>query len=186
MIYALTVKHFILSDDTAKLSSSMQQMNRPPEVGDKAPNFSLPSTIGEKTSLSDFFGKNNIILAFYPADFSSVCTKEHCNFRDTLSSLQRYGTQVIGISVDTIFSHRAFAEKHNLAYPLLSDFNKEVTRMYGVLQDPWVAFGYRGLAKRAIFIIDKGGIIRYKWVTENPGQEPPYHEIELALSKIAV
>jgi len=152
-----------------------------PQVGEKAPVFELPSTVGEKVNIADHIGKSNIILAFYFHDFTSVCTKEMCLFSEDLSSLAKLDAQVFGVSVDSIYSHKAFAEKYNIKVPLLSDFNKDVSRMYGVLGD----WGFeKGVSKRAIFIIGKDKTVKYRWVSERPAVEPNLQEVRDALSKL--
>jgi len=104
------------------------------------------------------------------------------SFRDSMSKFNKLNANVIGISVDTPFAQKAFAEHNKLTFTLLSDFNKDVIKLYDVvLQD---LRGLKGLAKRAVFIIDKDGIIRYKWVSDNPGVEPNYNEIEKQLETI--
>lgn len=152
------------------------------ETGQKAPDFTLLDTDFKPRSLKEFVGTKNVVLVFFPAAFSSVCTKELCTFRDNMSKFNRLNANVIGISVDTPFTQKAFAEHNKLTFTLLSDFNKEVIKLYDVvLQD---LRGLKGLAKRAVFIIDKEGIIRYKWVSDNPGVEPNYDEIVKQLELI--
>jgi peroxiredoxin len=152
------------------------------DVGQKAPDFTLLDTDFKPRSLKEFIGSKNVVLVFFPAAFSSVCTKELCTFRDSMSKFNKLNANVIGISVDTPFAQKAFAEHNKLTFTLLSDFNKDVIKLYDVvLQD---LRGLKGLAKRAVFIIDKDGIIRYKWVSDNPGVEPNYNEIEKQLETI--
>jgi len=124
-------------------------------------------------------------LAFFPFAFSGICDKEMCSFRDDFGTLQASGTQLVGISADSSYSLKAFSQTYNLQFPLLSDFNKKVTRLYGVLQDPWVGLGYRGVAKRSVFLVDGRGILRYRWVTDEPSDEPPYQEVMKAVQKTA-
>jgi len=124
------------------------------------------------------------MLAFFPFAFSGVCDKEMCTFRDSMSSLESHHARLVGVSVDSTFSLKAFGQTYNLPFPLLSDFNKKVTRLYGVLHDPWVAFGYKGVAKRSVFLIDGRGFLRYRWVTDVPTEEPPYHEVAKAAQKL--
>lgn len=152
-------------------------------VGVKAPNFTLPSTVGDKFTLSDHLGKENVVLSFYVFDFSPVCTKEMCSFRDGLIDLERLNAKVVGISVDSMWSHKAFAQSLNIVFPLLSDFNKEISRSYGVLYED--LRGLRGISKRSIFVIDKEGIVRYRWVSEEPGREPNYVEIQQVLKSLS-
>jgi peroxiredoxin len=146
-----------------------------------APVFELPSTVGEKVNLADHMGKSNIILAFYFHDFTGICTKEMCGFSDDMSAMAQMQAQVFGISVDSIHSHKAFAEKNNIKIPLLSDFNKDASRMYGVLGD----WGFeKGISKRSVFLIGKDGKVKYRWVSEKPGVEPNVQEVKDALSKL--
>lgn len=154
-------------------------------LGQRAPDFSLPDAERKMRSLGEFTKLGTVILAFFPFAFSGVCDKEMCMFRDGLATLQGAGAQVVGVSVDSSFSLKAFAQTYNLQFPLLSDFNKKVTRLYGVLQDPWVGLGYRGVAKRATFIVDRKGVLRHRWVTDVPSEEPPYSDVVKAAQKLA-
>ncbi|HLI47058.1 MAG TPA: peroxiredoxin [Geobacterales bacterium] len=153
-----------------------------PEIGDKYIDFELPDQDLKKVKLSDYVGKKNIVLAFYFLDFTSVCTNEMCTFDKFFQELEKLDATVFGISVDSPFSHKAFAEKYKIRYPLLSDFNREVINKYNVVHDEM--FGFKNVGKRAVFIIDKQGIIRYKWVTDNPRNEPNYEEIKQVLAKL--
>src|SRR5512136_2813203 len=136
-------------------------------VGDEAPDFMLTDTDLKPRSLSDFLS-NKIVLAFFVGAFTSVCTKEMCAFRDSMARLIDLKAQVIGISVNDPFSNKAFAEKNRLAFPILSDYNREVIRLYGVEFPDFAGLkGYK-TAKRAIFILDRTGIVRYIWKTEDP------------------
>lgn len=121
--------------------------------GDKAPDFTLKTDEGNSVKLSDFEGKSNVILYFYPKDKSPGCTKEACNFRDNLGKFKEMNAEVLGVSVDDAESHKSFKEKENLNFTLLADPDKEVTKKYGVLN----AFQ---VASRVTFVIDKDGIIR--------------------------
>lgn len=156
-----------------------------PRLGQKAPEFSLPDADSKARSLGEFVRRGAVILAFFPFAFSGVCDKEMCTFRDEFGPLQAAGAQVVGISVDSAYSLKAFAQTYNLQFPLLSDFNKKVTRLYGVLQDPWGGLGYKGVAKRAVMLIDKRGMLRYKWSTDTPSEEPPYPEIMKATRNLS-
>jgi peroxiredoxin Q/BCP len=136
------------------------------QVGQKAPDFELPDQDGKNVRLSDFLGKLNVILAFYPADFTPVCTKELCSFRDDLSRFQEKGAQVLGVSVQSQASKKKFAAKLNLNFPILADEHKEVAKAYGVM-------GPLGLhTRRATFVIDKKGIIRHRDVEPLPIMRP--------------
>jgi peroxiredoxin len=152
------------------------------EVGDKALDFTLLNQDRQPVKLLDYIGKKNIVLAFYFLDFSPVCTNEMCSFDNSLKELENLDAIVFGISVDSPFSHKAFAEKYNLKIQLLSDFNREVIRKYDVVHEEM--FGFKNIGKRAVFVIDKNGIIRYKWVSEDPRKEPNYEEIKKVLSEL--
>jgi peroxiredoxin len=154
-------------------------------VGQKAPDFDLPDTENKLRSLGEFLQKGPLTIAFFAFAFSGVCDKEMCTLRDRFSTIEGPSIQVVGISVDSVYALRAFAQTYNLHFPLLSDFNKKVTKTYGVLQDPWVAHGYRGVAKRSVFLIDSRGILRYKWITDLPSEEPPYGDIARAVKKVS-
>lgn len=132
------------------------------DVGEKAPDFILPDQDGKEIKLSDFRGKNTI-LAFYPFDFSPVCTIEFGCFQDDLSELSNLNAQVIGVSVDSKYANKEFANKLNLSFPLLSDFNKNISKLYGTLRE-------EGFSNRAYFIIDKNGIVKFKYSMPTPGE----------------
>jgi len=151
-------------------------------VGDKAPDFELPSTLGEKVKLSDQLNKGPIVLVFYPLDWSPVCTKELCTLRDGFEEFEELGVKVFAISVDSIFSHHAWAEKLGITFPLLSDFNREVIRLYGVIHEK--ILGLKSIAKRSVFILDQNGTVRYRWVSEDPSQLPNMGEIRENLEKL--
>jgi peroxiredoxin len=93
------------------------------------------------------------------------------------------GAQLVGISVDSAYTLKAFAQTYNLQFPLLSDFNKRVVKLYGVLQDPWAGLGYKGVAKRAVMIVDQKKRLRYRWVTDVPAEEPLYTEVVKATQR---
>lgn len=152
-------------------------------VGDKAPDFTLPDTDRKLRNLHDFIGQK-IVLAFFVGAFTSTCTMEMCEFRDSMDRLIDLNAQVIGISVNDPFSNKEFKEKNRLPFPVLSDYNREAIKNYG-LESPNFA-GLRGytVAKRSIFILDLKGIVRYVWVSEDPTVEPNYQEIQKALEEI--
>jgi len=156
----------------------------PLNVGDKAPDFSLLNSNVEKVSLSDFKGKN-VVLLFFPLANTGVCTKEMCTFRDELKSYEELDAQVLGISVDSPFALQMWAEKNGYNFPLLSDFNKEVSASYGALYDVFVPgkLDFKGVAKRSAFVIDKEGNIKYIEVLEDASNEPSYEAIKKTLSK---
>ena len=146
----------------------------PVDVGSPAPDFTLVSQDREPVTLSGLRGRP-VVLAFFPAAFSSVCTKELCTFRDSLTQLNRARAQVYGISVDTFFALKAFQTAEGLTFPLLSDFNKDVIREYGVFQEDMI--GLKGLAKRAVFVLDKDGVVRHREVLEDARNEPDYGKV---------
>ncbi len=152
-------------------------------VGQKAPDFTLPDTDLKPRRLKEFLNKN-VVLAFYPGAFTAVCTKEMCTFRDSLAKLSDLKAQVVGISVNDPFSNKAFAEANSLNFPLLSDYNRDVIRLYGVAAMDFVGLKGYTVAKRSIFIVDRKGTVRYVWVSEDPRIEPNYEEIERVLEEI--
>lgn len=153
-------------------------------LGQKAPGFSLPDTEGRERSLQEFVGRGSALIAFFPFAFSGVCDKEMCTFRDGFDGLPMPKPQIVGISVDSVFALRAFAQTYDLGFPLLSDFNRKVSKLYGVLQDRWPGFGYCGVAKRAVFLVDRKGVLRYRWASDSPSVEPPYEDVAKAASKL--
>ena len=144
------------------------------DVGSKAPDFTLRSDDGTPVTLSSNLG-SAVVLAFFPAAFSGVCTKELCTFRDQLSRLNAVNAKVFGISVDTFFALKAFREQQHLTFPLLSDFNKEVIEQYGVSNPDMI--GLKGIARRAVFVVDKEGIIRHAEVLADARNEPDYEQV---------
>lgn len=152
------------------------------EIGEQAPDFSLYDTTKNKISLSDFKG-HNVLLLFFPQAFTRVCTKELCSVRDNIGLYNNADAIVIGISVDSIFTLAKFKETQEYNFTLLSDFNKEVSSIYGSLYDDWI-LGMKGVSKRSAFVIDKNGIVRYAEVLEVAGEEPNFGNIETLLKKL--
>jgi peroxiredoxin len=136
------------------------------EAGTKAPDFSLPDQDGNRVSLSDFAGRN-LVLAFYPGDFSAVCSDQMSLYQEVLDQIEGRGGSIVGVSVDSTDSHRAFRERLNLTMPLLSDFHPkgEVARAYGVYSEEY------GKSGRALVLIDEDGMVR--WAYESPPLEVP-------------
>jgi len=151
------------------------------DVGSKAPDFTLTNEERQPVTLSQQRGKA-VVLAFFPAAFSSVCQKELCTFRDSMARLNDAKAQVYGISVDTFFTLKAFHDAQKLTFPLLSDFNKEVIREYGVFNPDMI--GLKGIAKRAVFVLDRDGVVRHKEVLEDARNEPNYEAVYGALKNI--
>ena len=134
------------------------------KAGDLAPDFTLPATTQESTTLSQYQSRKNVVLAFYPFDWSPVCSLQLPSLQENLSKFKELNAEVLGISIDSRHSHKAFAEHLGLEFPLLSDFDKKVCQAYGVLREG-------GFAERALFVIDTQGVIRYAHV--NPIGEVP-------------
>ena len=154
----------------------------PVDVGAKAPDFTLPNQDREQVTLSEQLKKGPVVLAFFPAAFSGVCTKEMCTFRDTMAELNKVGANVLGVSVDTFFSLKAWADQQKLNFPLLSDFNKEVIRKYGVVNADMI--GLKDISKRAVFVIDRNGVVRHKEVLDDARNEPDYAKVKQALAAL--
>jgi peroxiredoxin len=150
-------------------------------VGSKAPDFTLTNQDREAVTLSTLRGQP-VVLAFFPAAFSSVCTKELCTFKDSMAQLGKANAQVFGISVDTFFALKAFQDQQKLTFPLLSDFNKTAIRDYGVFNEDMI--GLKGIAKRATFVIDKDGIVRHAEVLEDARNEPSYDAVYKTLASL--
>lgn len=155
----------------------------PLKIGDKAPDFTLTDTDKKARSLKEFAGKN-LVLAFYPGAFTGVCTKEMCSFRDSMANLNNLNAQVIGISVDSPFSNKAFAAQNNLQFPLLSDITRSVSQQYAGLYNDFAGVSGYTAAKRSVFVIDKTGVVRYAWISDSPGVEPNYSEVASSVSTL--
>lgn len=153
------------------------------DVGSNIPSFELPNADGKFVNISEFKGKN-IVLIFYPAAFTGVCKTELCHFRDDLSKFSNMESEVIGISVDYPFSVKEFSTTNNINFLLLCDYNKTVIKQFDIeFSDFFNLEGYT-VAKRSVFIVDKAGIIQYKWIADDPGQEPDYAEIDSKISSM--
>jgi len=133
--------------------------------------------------LKDFLGKK-IVLAFFPGAFTSVCTKEMCTFRDSIQALNSLNAQVVGISVNDPFTNKAFAEANKLQFPILSDYTRETVRKYNVFHDHFAGLAGYTAAKRSVFVLDDDGIVRYRWVSDDPGKQPDYDAIKKVLAEI--
>jgi len=153
------------------------------EVGSEAPDFTLLEAPGKNVTLSEEIQKGPVVLVFYPADFTSVCQEELCRFRDVLADYNNMGANVLGISVDGIFSHKAFKEANNIDFPLLSDWEKKVIKDYNIVHEDFV--GMTEVAKRSVFVIDTDRTVVYVWVSEDPGKLPPFDEVKMAVTKLA-
>ena len=152
------------------------------EVGAKAPDFTLPNQDRENVTLSEELKKGPVVLAFFPAAFSSVCQTEMCTFRDSTAELGKTGGRVLGVSTDTFFALKAWGDQHKLNFPLLSDYNKEVIGKYGVTNPDMI--GLKNIAKRAVFVIDKNGVVKHREVLDDARNEPNYDAVKKALAQI--
>jgi len=152
----------------------------PVRAGDRAPGFSLPSRPGERVDLAEHLGRDRVVLLFFPLAYSSVCTTELCAIRDRWSDYEGLDARVFGISVDSPFVTERFRRDQRLPFPLLSDFNRDVSRAYGVLYDEF--YGLKDVAKRAVFVIGADGVVRMAWVSEDADTEPDYEAIHVALA----
>lgn len=154
------------------------------EVGQSAPDFSLYDTDRKQRTLGEFKGKN-VVLAFFPGAFTGVCTTEMCAFRDQSEQFNNLNAQVLGISVDSPFSQKAWADQNNLNFPILSDFNREAVGQYDVSLPNLAGLEGYVVANRAVFIVDKAGKIAYKWLAPSPANEPDYDEIKRTLEGLS-
>lgn len=152
------------------------------KTGDKAPLFKLYSDDQKEISLTDYRGRNLIVL-FFPLAFTGVCTEEMCTMRDSLAAYNKLSADIVAISVDSPFTLARFKEAERLNFPLLSDFNKEVSRQYGALYDTFV-MGMEGVSRRAAFVVDDAGILRYTEVLDSAGDQPDYSAIQETLAQL--
>jgi peroxiredoxin len=146
------------------------------KVGDKAPDFKLFGSDLKEVSLSDFAGKK-VVVHFFPLAFTGVCTTQLCTMRDSFGYYEGMNAAVIGISIDSPFVLAKFKEEQAYQFPLLSDFNKEVSQAYGAFYDEFV-FNLKGVAKRAAFVIDENGSIIYAEILESAGDLPDFNAIK--------
>ena len=152
------------------------------EIGHPAADFTLYDSAKNKITLSDMKG-HSVLLLFFPLAFTSTCTTELCSIRDNLSFYNDVNAKVFGISVDSLHTLAKYKAEQNLNFTLLSDFNKDVSSLYGSLYE---MFGYnmKGVSKRSAFVIDKDGIIRYAEVLENASEQPNFKNITLILGEL--
>lgn len=151
----------------------------PIQKGDRAIEFSLPAKPKDEVDVGSLIGKEPIVLLFFPLAFSSVCTAEMCHFRDNWQQFANLNAKVFGISVDSPFVTDKFREIEKLPFPILSDFNKEVSKKYDVLHEDLM--GLKGVSKRSAFVIGSDGRVKYAWVSDNPGVQVNFNEIADAL-----
>ena len=160
-------------------------------IGQPAPAFTLFDTDKKATSLADFKGQNVVVL-FFPLAFTGVCTAELCSIRDNIGTYNNANAQVLGISVDSLFTLGKFKEEQKLNFPLLSDFNKAASKSFDVLYETFPAFEYdvfpafemQGVSKRSAFVIDKEGVVQYEEVCATPGDLPNFEAIQNVLNTL--
>ncbi len=149
-------------------------------VGDQAPAFELACKPGETVNVGDHLGTDPVVILFMPFAFSPVCTDEMCHFRDQWSAWNELDAKVFGVTVDSPFTTAKFRESENIPFPILSDFNKDVAATYGALHDDLK--GMKGVAKRAAFVADREGKVKYAWVSDNPGTQVDFDAIKEAVA----
>jgi glutaredoxin-dependent peroxiredoxin len=145
------------------------------QTGQQAPDFTLFDTDKQAVSLSGLRGKN-VVLVFFPLAFTSTCTEELCNLRDHISIYNDLDAEVLGISVDALYSLKKFKEEQQLNFRLISDFNKEVSTAYDTIYAQF-GFGMKGVSKRSVFVIDKEGVVRHSEVLENASEIPDFDRV---------
>ena len=152
------------------------------DVGTKAPDFTLLDQDRQPVTLSAAVQRGPVLLAFFPAAFSSTCQSELCTLRDSIATLGAEKAQVLGISTDTFFALKEFADQQQLNFPLLSDYNKDVIRRYDVVNPDMI--GLKDIAKRAVFVIDQQGVVRHREVLDDARNEPNYETLRAALAAL--
>jgi glutaredoxin-dependent peroxiredoxin len=152
------------------------------QVGQDAPDFTLKNTDMQDVTLSAFRGQKNVVLLFVPLAFTGVCTTELCSVRDNLHAYAQLNAEVFGVSVDSPFAQKAWKEKEQLNFTLLSDFNRQAVKAYGAQYESLI--GLQGVAKRAAFVIDKQGKVRYAEVLENARDLPNFDQINATLKSL--
>jgi glutaredoxin-dependent peroxiredoxin len=152
------------------------------EIGQAAPDFTLYGSEKKQITLSELKG-HNVLLLFFPLAFTSTCTKELCSVRDNIAWYNNMDAKVFGISVDALHTLAKYKEDQHLNFTLLSDFNKEVSRLYDSIYE---MFGYnmKGVSKRSAFVIDRAGIIRYAEVLDNASEVPDFEKIQQTLASL--
>ncbi len=154
-------------------------------LSEQAPDFTLYDSEKKKVTLSDFQGKKNVLLLFFPVAFTSTCTAELCGVRDDISRYSNEDAQVFGLSIDSVFTLAKYKEEQGFNFPLLSDFNKDVSAAYGSLYDTFTDMMMKGVSKRSAFIIDKRGVIQYSEILENAGDVPDFEKINTKLADLS-
>ena len=155
-------------------------------VGDQAPDFTLKSKSGDDMndiSLSDYRDEKNVVILFFPLAYTGVCTDEMCSVSGGLADYGALDAQVLGISVDSPFAQEAWAKENDITVPLLSDFNKEVSAAYGSQFEDLI--GFKGVAKRSAFVVDKSGVVRFTSVSDDPTELPDFDAIKACLQALS-
>lgn len=152
------------------------------QIGQAAPDFTLFDSDKKPVRLSEQKG-NNVLLLFFPQAFTSVCTKELCAVRDNIALYNNANAKVFGISVDSVFTLAKFKEEQQFNFPLLSDFNKEVSESFDSIYKDWI-LNMKGVSKRSAFVIDKEGNIQYAEVLESAGEVPDFEKINAVLNSL--
>ena len=155
-------------------------------VGDQAPDFTLKSKSGDDMndiSLSDYRDEKNVVILFFPLAYTGVCTDEMCSVSGGLAEYDALNAQVLGISVDSPFAQEAWAKENDITIPLLSDFNKEVSAAYGSQFEDLI--GFKGVAKRSAFVVDKSGVVRFASVSDDPTELPNFDAIKACLQALS-
>ena len=155
------------------------------QKGYTAPDFTLYDSAKNKVSLTDYAGKKNVLLLFFPMAFTNVCTAELCTVRDDIANYENEQAQVLGISVDSVFTLAKYKKEQALNYPLLSDYNKEVSALYGTIYASFTDMGMKGVSKRSAFVIDKHGVTRYIEILDNAGEVPDFKTITEVIRRLS-
>tara|TARA_Y100000589_G_C27111405_1_gene612386 strand:- start:307 stop:798 length:492 start_codon:yes stop_codon:yes gene_type:complete len=153
------------------------------ETGQMAPDFALYDGDGNLVKLSEMKGAP-VIVAFFPAAFTGVCETELCTFRDSMSAFDDMGAKVVGISVDSRFANAAFAAANNLSFPILSDYNREAIKSWDLVFPDLAGMPGYDVARRSVYVIDADGKVAWCWLSDSPGDEPPYEEVKQAASAL--
>lgn len=154
------------------------------EIGDKLPDARVVDTELKVSSIAELSRGRAAVFAFFPGAFTGVCTKEMCTLRDLLSKFNSMNASVYGISVDGPFANKEFKGKNGINFTILSDYRKEAIRNFGVEMPNFARVEGYVAAKRSVFVVDRNGVIRYKWVSDDPTVEPNYAEVEAAIASI--
>ena len=154
----------------------------PVEIGQKAPDFTLFDSEKKQVTISDY-SDQNVLLLFFPLAFTKTCTAELCYIRDNISLYNKADAKVFGISVDALHTLAKYKTDQQLNFTLLSDFNKDVSRLYDSLYEMF-SYNMKGVSKRSAFVIDKKGIVRYAQVLENAGEIPDFEAIQAMLEEL--